>query len=136
MRADSGIKPKAPGMKYRHYAPRGELTVVRGTRQAVVSYINAQLAEVSARKVSGGRAEKTAVIAARETASFYQADLVRDLGSRKDPEEIARHLFGVLREMDEENADVIFAEAFDDTGIGAAIMNRLLKAAGGKLIQL
>lgn len=136
IRADSGIKPKAPGMKYRHYAPRGELTVVRGTRQAVVDYINAQLAEVSARRVSGGRAEKTAVIATRETASFYQADLVRDLGSRKDPEEIARHLFGVLREMDEENADVIFAEAFDDTGIGAAIMNRLLKAAGGKLIQL
>ena len=102
----------------------------------MVSYINAQLAEVSARSLSGGRAEKTAVIATRETASSYQADLVRDLGSRKDPEEIARHLFGVLREMDEENADVIFAEAFDDTGIGAAIMNRLLKAAGGKLIQL
>ena len=136
IRADSGIKPKAPGMKYRHYAPRGDLTVVRGERQAVVSYINAQLAEISARKGSGGWAEKTAVIAARETASSYQADLVRDLGSRKDPEEIARHLFGVLREMDEENADVIFAEAFDDTGIGAAIMNRLLKAAGGKLIQL
>ena len=130
MRDDSGQAPRAPGMKYRHYAPRGDLTVIRGAEESVVSYINARCEE---QKKSDKR---TGVIGTDETIGRYCADVCKSVGSRTDEEQIARELFRILREFDDENVEIIYAEAFDDSGIGRAIMNRLLKAAGHKLINV
>lgn len=128
--AGSGIRPKAPGMKYRHYAPKGELTIVEGEPEAVISYINGALAE---RKAAG---EKTGVIAADETARQYEADVVRSAGSRKEEAAIAHSLYRILREFDEQEVTVMYSESFASDGMGQAIMNRLLKAAGHRVISV
>ena len=128
--ADSGQAPKAPGMKYRHYAPKGELTIVEGEPDAVVAYINGQVQKA---RENG---EKTGVIGTDECAGRYCADVVKSVGSREDEESIARHLFTVLREFDDENVERMYSESFDSAGLGQAIMNRLLKAAGHHVVRL
>lgn len=125
-----GAAPKAPGMKYRHYAPRGELTIVEGAAGQVISFINGQL------ELSGQRQERTGVIATDETKDRYRADSIKSVGKREDEAQIARRMFRILREFDEEGVQVIYAEGFENTGLGCAIMNRLLKAAGHRIIQL
>lgn len=127
--ADSGQAPKAPGMKYRHYAPKGELTIVEGEPDAVVAYINGQ---VQRARENG---EKTGVIGTDECAGRYCADVVKSVGSREDEESIARHLFTALREFDDENVERMYSESFDSAGLGQAIMNRLLKAAGHHVVR-
>ncbi|WP_029323363.1 L-threonylcarbamoyladenylate synthase [Butyrivibrio sp. AE3004] len=128
--AESGVKPKAPGMKYRHYAPKGDLTIVEGEPLQVTKYINEQIMQHIAEGV------KTGVIATTETAGLYKADVIKCAGSRDDEEEIARNLFSILRQFDDEQVECMFSEAFDENGIGQAIMNRLLKAAGHKVIKV
>lgn len=122
--ADSGQPPKAPGMKYRHYAPAGELTIVSGDAEQVKEWINAHLEQA---KAAG---KKTGVICTEETKDNYVADLVKNAGKRSDEAKIARELYRILREFDDEQVEVMYAEAFDTAGMGQAIMNRLLKAAG------
>lgn len=130
MRDDSGQAPKAPGMKYRHYAPKGDLTIVDGTEEHVLEYINAQV------RLLRGRGKKTGVIATDTSVAGYRADVCKSVGNRDDEDTIARELYRILREMDDECVEVIYAEAFDDSGVGQAIMNRLLKAAGHKVIRV
>lgn len=130
-----GQAPRAPGMKYRHYAPKGDLVIVRGETQSVTAYVNERTLE--ARKAG----EKTGVIAAADTASGYDADVVKTIGDRRDEEVIARRLYGILREFDDEGVDRIFSESFGEeesgrSGLGQAIMNRLLKAAGHQVINV
>ena len=127
---DSGVKPKAPGMKYRHYAPRADLAVVEGSTEAVIAAIN-QLAEEAE-----AEGKRVGIIATDETKERYPKGLVLSLGARKHEEEIAQHLFEVLRDFDETDVDCIYSEAFDEASIGPAIMNRLLKAAGHKVIRV
>ena len=126
----SGQAPKAPGMKYRHYAPKGELTVVEGEADAVVDYINERLTRLGEMGIKAG------VVATDETAVKYLEGDVKSAGRREDEEAIARHLFKILREFDDDKVQVIFAEAFPAEGMGQAIMNRLLKAAGYRTIQV
>ena len=128
--ANSHQAPKAPGMKYRHYAPKGNLSIVEGDPERVVSYINER---ISALQKEG---RKTGVIATDETAARYHGDDIKSVGSRRDEEVIARHLFRILREFDDDNVEVMFTESFETAGIGQAIMNRLLKAAGHQVIQV
>ena len=135
LRSDSGQAPKAPGMKYRHYAPKGELTIVQGTPEQVVSYINEQAAEA---KKGGAR---VGIIATAETVDRYDsdeahADVVKSIGSRQDEESIARNLYTILREFDDEQVTRIYSEGFTTEGFGQAIMNRLLKAAGHRVVSL
>jgi L-threonylcarbamoyladenylate synthase len=130
MRNDVSAAPKAPGMKYRHYAPKGELTIVEGKPEQVVRYIN----EMSAAAAIDG--DKVGVIATDEQKESYTADVVKSVGSRKDEDSVAKHLYTVLREFDDENVTKIFSESFDTDGFGQAIMNRLLKAAGHKVVKL
>ena len=130
LRADSGQAPKAPGMKYRHYAPRGELTIVEGTPGQVREYIN----RAAAADHTAG--EKTGIIGTEEMLSGYIADVVKSVGSRKDEDSIARHLYTILREFDDEGVTKIYSEGFSTEGFGQAIMNRLLKAAGHKVVKL
>lgn len=130
MRDDSGQAPKAPGMKYRHYAPKGDLTVVDGAEECVVEYINTQ--------IDRNRKEnkKTGVIATDTSVVRYHADICKSVGNRGDEDTIARELYRILREFDDENVEIIYAESFDTDGIGQAIMNRLLKAAGHKVVYM
>ena len=130
MRDDSGQTPKAPGMKYRHYAPKGDLTVVYGDTESVIAYINAQVNLLRHdNKITG-------VIATDASIAHYCADVCKSVGERQDEETIAKELYRILREFDDDNVDIIFAEAFDENGIGQAIMNRLLKAAGHKVVHV
>ena len=130
MCADSGQAPKAPGMKYRHYAPKGELTIVDGEKDCVVEYINTQVLQ----KKSDNK--KTGVIGTNASIAQDQADVCRSVGNRNDEAEIARELYRVLREMDDENVEIIYAESFGTVGLGQAIMNRLLKAAGHRVVHV
>lgn len=128
--ADAKTPPKAPGMKYRHYAPKAELIIVEGDRKAVVHRINGLAKENEAKGI------KTGVIGTEETVSKYHADLVKSMGSRNDELSISSHLYRILREFDESSVDVIYSESFEEGALGSAIMNRMLKAAGHKIIQL
>lgn len=126
----AGVAPKAPGMKYRHYAPKGELVIVQGDEKKVVEYINAQ-----AQKARENQ-EKVGVISTAETFSRYEADVIKSAGNRNDEETIARNLYKILREFDDEEVTKIYSEGFEMAGFGQAIMNRLLKAAGHQVIDL
>lgn len=128
--ADSDRKPKAPGMKYRHYAPRADLKVVEGETGAVVQKINSMCEALTAEKKSVG------IIATEETKDLYRQGIVISIGGRDDEEAIARHLYGSLRQFDELGVDVIFSESFVAAGMGQAIMNRLLKAAGHQVLEV
>lgn len=130
LRNDSGQAPKAPGMKYRHYAPRGELVIVEGAPDRVTGYINEQAG------LDRKNGYKTGVIGTAEQLEKYNADIVKCVGSRADEETIARNLFATLREFDDENVDRIYSESFSSQGLGQAIMNRLLKAAGHKVVNI
>lgn len=121
---ESGVAPKAPGMKYRHYAPKAELIIIAGERETVVEQINRRL------RSAAEKGHRSGVIATDETKARYNATVVKSAGDREKEEEAARQLYRILREFDEENVDVIYSEAFSEEGIGGAVMNRLLKAAG------
>lgn len=127
--SDCKTAPKAPGMKYRHYAPKGELIIVEGAKDAVVNKIN----ELSIKAKEQGF--KVGVISTEENLSLYKADVVKSVGRKGHDEEVAHHLFRILREFDEENTDKMFSESFEESGVGAAVMNRLLKAAGHQIIK-
>lgn len=130
MSADSGQAPKAPGMKYRHYAPKGDLTIIEGEIDGVVDYINQQ-AELLTKQ-----GEKIGIIGTDTTVNQYRCGIVKSVGNRAEEETVARELYRVLREFDDEDVTVIFSESFERKGIGHAIMNRLLKAAGHKVVQV
>lgn len=124
--SDDTVHPKAPGMKYRHYAPRAELKIVEGLQREVVSYINKKAEEDPS----------TGIICTEETKDMYPVGCVKCIGSRKDIRSIAHHLFAILRELDEDGVSRIYSESFECPGLGQAIMNRLLKAAGHQRIQV
>lgn len=124
--SDSGIKPKAPGMKYRHYAPKADLKIIEGPMDKVVAYIN--------ERADGSR--KVGIICTEETKERYPHGDVKCIGSRKNELSIANHLFEVLRAFDEDGVEAIYSESFEAPGLGQAIMNRLLKAAGHQKIDV
>lgn len=124
--------PKAPGMKYRHYAPRAAMTMVTGQEEAVIRKIQA-LANAALRQ-----GKSVGLICTDESADKYVLEGPADkkiIGSRRDPAAIARNLFRILREFDEEGAEVIYTETFPSDHLGQAIMNRLTKAAGHTIVE-
>lgn len=132
---DAGFQPKAPGMKYRHYAPKADYQIYRGKIEKVAQAI------IRAANEKAAQGFKTGVITVDEHQSLYTDKLHRDvivvsMGSLKNPETVANHLFKVLRDFDKENAAFIFGEAFSEKHVGQAIMNRLTKAAGYQVIDL
>lgn len=126
---DSAEAPKAPGMKYRHYAPKASLMIVEGTLKDEVHAIR-QLAYEKQRT-----GQKVGIIASAETCSQYTTGIVKNIGTRENQISIAKNLYKVLREFDEEEIDCIYSESFAIDGIGQAIMNRLEKAAGHQLLN-
>ena len=128
--AGSNEAPRAPGMKYRHYAPKGDLSIVKGDRDKVISYIREQ----TEKAIENG--DRVGIIATEETYLNYTATVVENIGSRDDEATIARRLYAVLRDFDVENVNRIYSEEFDTPNMGQAIMNRLIKAAGHHIINL
>ena len=129
IKPDSKVRPKAPGMKYRHYAPKADLAIVEGKTDLVVKTINRFVEEDEAAGLQAG------IIATEETLSRYPKGIVKCIGSRAEEETIAHNLYEVLREFDQCQVNKIYSEAFYTPKMGQAIMNRLLKAAGHKVIQ-
>lgn len=127
---ESKVRPKAPGMKYRHYAPKADLSIVKGPMEKVISAINHLLEE---EERSG---KKVGIIATEETKDYYSGGIVKCIGSREEEETIAHNLYEVLREFDQCEVNVIYSEEFYTPRMGQAIMNRLLKAAGHKIINV
>lgn len=142
---DCKDRPKAPGMKYRHYAPKGDLTIVEAVKTDNTTDENLSFADSQERVVerirqltvkASAEGKKVGVIATDETEHLYSADSVKSIGSRGDEAMIAHRLYTILREFDDENIEVIYSESFDRGGMGQAIMNRLLKAAGHQIIKV
>lgn len=123
-------KARSPGMKYRHYAPKAEMLLVEGDLEKAVKKIKTLAEEYSKLGYRVG------ILATDETLHEYSNIwLVKSLGSRRNLESVARNLFRLLRELDDENVDIIIAEGFPHNGIGLAITNRLRKAANYKIVK-
>jgi L-threonylcarbamoyladenylate synthase len=122
---DEASKPKAPGMKYQHYAPNAPLYLVNGS----TSFLQGLIEE----KQKDGL--RVGVLATEESVEYYQADVTIACGKRGELESVATALYETLRAFNQEKVDVIFSEMFPNTGVGHAIMNRLQKAAGNKIIN-
>jgi len=123
------FKPKAPGMKYRHYAPKSPVKIVCGNLEKTIAKINEMVQTNMGNK-------KIGIIATDETKDKYPYGTVISLGNRKDLESVGRNLFEVLRSFDGMDIDLILSEAFEEKGIGLAIMNRLKKSAGFDIIYV
>jgi len=121
---DQSARPKAPGMKYRHYAPNAPLYMVSGTKEFLQTL-------VLEKKQEGLR---VGVLTTEENHRFYTADVILSCGRRAELETVAAALYDTLRSFNQDNVDIIFSEIFPNEGVGHAIMNRLQKAAGHKLI--
>ena len=117
-------RPKAPGMKYRHYAPKAPVTVVTGAPEQSARYIAAHV-----RPGAG-------VICFHEYTAQFPGCAVHDLGPQDDKAEQARRVFDALREFDHEAVTEIFAQCPDAGGLGLAVGNRLKKAAGFHVVEL
>jgi L-threonylcarbamoyladenylate synthase len=133
-----GLKPKAPGMKYTHYAPKGELTLVEKGSDNVTGGepVIDKIRELAKEKMESGY--KVGIMAPQETVSLYEgyADYVVCVGERKEQATIAAGLYSALRSFDDAGAEYIYAESFRGEGLSYAIMNRLLKAAGQRVIYV
>lgn len=163
--SDPNLRPKAPGMKYTHYAPKGELTIIEACNESsndnysenneincIDNYdehyidnciddhgknhdkVIAKINELVKQKSDEGY--RVAVIATSENAASYKCENVLTVGANTDGATIAAKLYGTLRKCDDIGADYIYSEAFDKGELGGAIMNRLLKAAGHRVIKL
>ena len=131
----SDVKPKAPGMKYRHYAPSADYTIYKGDEVKVAE----KIIELANEKADKGF--KTGVITVDQHLNLYQRKLNKDimvvsLGNLDKPETIANMLFKTLRDFDKAGTKFIFGEAFSQHNVGWAIMNRLTKAAGYNIIDV
>jgi L-threonylcarbamoyladenylate synthase len=122
-------KVRSPGVKHKHYAPNADVILVEGEVSAIMDKVK-ELAESYKRK-----GDKVGVLATDETVSYYKADVVKSLGSRSDLTVIAKNLFRLLREFDLESVDVIIAEGVPVEGLGLAVMNRLRKASGYRIVK-
>ncbi len=123
---EEGEKPLAPGMKYRHYAPKAPVIVVKGSPARSAAYI---LEHLSPTYWDG-------VICFDEFADWYPSHPVERLGGALDHWENARRLFHALRAMDEAGVKRIWAQSPDTAGMGLAVVNRLDKAAGFHIVEV
>ena len=132
---EEGFKPKAPGMKYRHYAPSADFKMYRGD----AGKVSEKIILLANEKANAGK--KTGIITADQHLHLYEGNInheitVVSLGDLDKPETIANHLFKALRDFDKIGAEFIFGETFSEDNVGQAIMNRLMKAAGYNIIDV
>lgn len=162
-----GFTPKAPGMKYRHYAPKAEMILFKKkeedetrsgqeeTAKLILSYGGKELSDCPEKDVkksvakailSYGEKELSVspekriwILCGEDTASLYEGDgrfTVQILGRREEPLSMTHNLFRLLRKADEEGVELILGECYSEEGVGFALMNRLKKAAGQKILYV
>ena len=162
-----GFTPKAPGMKYRHYAPKAEMILFKKkeedeTRSGqediakfILSYGGKELSDCPEKDVkksvaeailsygekelSGSPEKRIWILCGEDTASLYEGDgrfTVQILGKREEPLSMTHNLFRLLRQADEEGAELILGECYSEEGVGFALMNRLKKAAGQRILYV
>ena len=145
---DPSVHPKAPGMKYRHYAPKAPMVIIQGKAGTFAGEELLRVEEAVDREVDRSleAGKRTALICSDESLSYYQKRyegplakgqlILRTMGTRNREESIAHNLFSVLREMDEVQAEYIVAEGVNTEAIGYAVMNRMKKAAAQQVIYV
>lgn len=126
---ESTRKPRSPGMKYRHYAPNGEMWLYLGEPIQMIRNIQSQAKQL--RKAG----KRVGILTTEEHQDKYLADVVIACGSRKRPETVARNLFHTLHQFNEAQVDLILAETFPEQGAFYSVMNRLKKAANGRIVK-
>lgn len=117
-------RPKAPGMKYRHYAPQAEVIIVSGDKQRIYDYVNDR------------PDEGAAVLCFDGEEHYFKNKLCLSYGGEDRPSVLAENLFACLRELDREDIKTIYARCPSEDGVGFAVVNRLKKAAGGRIVCL
>ncbi|MCM0649777.1 L-threonylcarbamoyladenylate synthase [Clostridium swellfunianum] len=127
---EGDFKPKAPGMKYRHYAPKAPMKIVRGELQKTIEKIS----EIVQNSID--EKKKVGILATEETKNKYLHGMIISIGSRADISSVGKNLFEALRKFDDAGVDLILAEAFEESGLGTAVMNRLKKSAGYDIIDI
>lgn len=128
--AVAGSKPRSPGMKYRHYAPHAQVILVDGP----VLRMQAKIRDLTYEYEEEG--QRVGVLCCSESRGAYQASVVLEYGSRDNLPGVASDLFSTLRAFDRHEVDVILAESVPAAGIGLAIMNRLRRAAAGRVVAV
>ena len=162
-----GFTPKAPGMKYRHYAPKAEMILFKKKEEdetrsgqeeiaeLILSYGGMELSDCPEKEVKRSVAEailsygekelsvspekRIWILCGEDTASLYEGDgrfTVQILGRREEPLSMTHNLFRLLRQADEEGAELILGECYSEEGVGFALMNRLKKAAGQRIFYV
>lgn len=127
---EENLVPKAPGMKYRHYAPKAPVKIIQGDIKKTVAKIN----EMVQNYIDDN--QNVGIIATDETKDLYNKGIVVSLGRRSNMDEIARNLFETLRSFDDKDVSLILSESFEEKGVGIAVMNRLKKAAGFDILTV
>ncbi len=117
-------KPKSPGLKYRHYAPKAELYILSGSVEEVKRFVSDKAKE-----------RKTGMLVFDEFPKFDGVQAI-SLGSIEKPTEAAQRLFGALRRLDELEVDLIYAPEISENGEWRAVRNRLYRAAAERIIDL
>ena len=124
------FKPKAPGMKYRHYAPKAHLKIIKGKNEKTIEIIN----EILENYIEKGN--DVAILTTDENLNKFNSGKVISLGSENNLNEIAKNLFETLRKCDDLGVQHILCQGFEEKGVGLAIMNRLNKAAGYDILEV
>ncbi|MBQ8537557.1 MAG: threonylcarbamoyl-AMP synthase [Clostridia bacterium] len=120
---EKGEKALSPGMRYQHYAPQGQLTLVSGPDDKALPLMNKLYDEAIA------RGESCCLLVFEEALTQVQHRQVQSLGEHCHPEQMAERLFDLLRQMDKLGIQRIYSQVVDPHGLGLAIMNRLGRAA-------
>lgn len=123
--------PRSPGMKYTHYSPEAEVVILKGTSEEMLAKVLYLLGETSKTKIGFMVSEE---LFRALPFPLPENIVVKVLGSKDDLPMITANVFASLRWFDEQGVEVIYTESYSDENIGAALMNRLIKAAGGKTI--
>lgn len=127
---DQTTIPKAPGMKYTHYAPEAQMIIIKGQQQQVADKIR----QLTAEQMDQGKV--VGILATEETKESYRDGVVISMGSRNNLYTAAAAIFDALRQFDIQKVDIIYAESLSEESIGMAVMNRLKKAAGFNVIEV
>lgn len=127
---EEGQKPRSPGSKYKHYAPKAQVTIYKGRQDRLIAGISKE----AQRLIQAG--QRVGILTTDENKASYKDGIIRSMGSRQRPEDLARVLFSLLREFDDLGVDHILAEGVDTKNEGLAVMNRLARAAGFSIVDL
>ena len=119
----------SPGMRYKHYAPKADVTLVDGPEENVLPLLRS----LYTRDTDAGK--KSCILCFSEHAEALSGCRMLSLGSKSEPSQIAHRLFDTLRQLDEEQMESVYSEVIPPEGIGLAVMNRLGRAAAFRMIH-